>query len=336
MLAYPLCPSSLIQSSVVLSFFPVPIHLVFLHVDDTTDAVTGLHVGESLVDLRQRLTVSDELVDLELAVHVVVNKVGQLSAALDTSESATLPDTASNELECCDLLENDRPWINSRTSKLTSGGDFLTSGSNTDDDALTPTLVAGLERAAHNVHISSAIESVVATTICHFNEFLLDRLVLELGRVDEIGRPKLCAPLLFAVVDIDDDDLTSTVLDTTLNDGETDTASAEDSDVGALLDTAPAGGDDCSAVTSCDTTAQQAGAVHWCLVGDGDDGDVGHNGVLRKGRGTHEVEKVFALALEARGSVRHDTLALGCANLAAKVGLAGLAELALLAFWGAV
>jgi len=48
------------------------------------------------------------------------------------------------------------------------------------------------------------------------------------------------------------------------------------------------------------------------------------------------VEKVFALALEARGSVRHDTLALGCANLAAKVGLAGLAELALLAFWGAV
>jgi hypothetical protein len=43
------------------------------------------------------------------------------------------------------------------------------------------------------------------------------------------------------------------------------------------------------------------------------------------------VEEILALALEARGAVRHDTLALGCADLAAQVGLARLAELALLA-----
>jgi hypothetical protein len=47
------------------------------------------------------------------------------------------------------------------------------------------------------------------------------------------------------------------------------------------------------------------------------------------------VKEILALALEARGAVRHDTLALGGADLAAKVGLAGLAELALLAFGGA-
>lgn len=196
--------------------------------------------------------------------------------------------------------------------------------------------MAGLERAAHDVHVSGAVESVVATTVCHLNQLLLDRLVLELGWIDEVGRAELIAPLLFAVVDIDDDDLASTILDTTLDNRETDTASAEDSDVGALLHTASAGGDDGCAVAGCNTAAQQASAVHWCLVGDGDDGNVGHDSVLRKGRGTHEVEEVFALALEARGSVRHDTLALGCANLAAKVGLAGLAELAFLAFWGAV
>lgn len=91
------------------SLFHLPTHLLLLHVNNTTDAVTRLHVGESLVDLRQRLTVSNELVDLELAVHVIVNKVRQLSAALDTTEGATLPYTASNELECCDLLEPDRP-----------------------------------------------------------------------------------------------------------------------------------------------------------------------------------------------------------------------------------
>jgi hypothetical protein len=45
------------------------------------------------------------------------------------------------------------------------------------------------------------------------------------------------------------------------------------------------------------------------------------------------VEEVLALAPEARGAVGHDTLTLCSADLAAEVGLAGLAELALLAFW---
>ena len=44
------------------------------------------------------------------------------------------------------------------------------------------------------------------------------------------------------------------------------------------------------------------------------------------------MQKVFALALEARGAVRHDTFALGGADLTAEVRLAGLAELAFLAF----
>jgi hypothetical protein len=48
------------------------------------------------------------------------------------------------------------------------------------------------------------------------------------------------------------------------------------------------------------------------------------------------VQDVLALALESRGSVGHDALALGGADLAAKVGLAGLAELALFAFRGAI
>jgi hypothetical protein len=56
---------------------------------------------------------------------------------------------------------------------------------------------------------------------------------------------------------------------------------------------------------------------------------------LGEGRGTHEVEKILALALEARGSVRHDTLALSGSNLATEVGLARLAELALLTLGGA-
>lgn len=42
----------------------------------------------------------NELVDLEFAAQIVVDQVGELGAALDASESAALPYTAGNELEC--------------------------------------------------------------------------------------------------------------------------------------------------------------------------------------------------------------------------------------------
>jgi len=70
------------------------------HVHNTTNAVTSLHIAEGLVDLVERLPVRDELVNIELAVHVVLYKIGQLRAAFDTAKSTTLPNAASDELEC--------------------------------------------------------------------------------------------------------------------------------------------------------------------------------------------------------------------------------------------
>jgi hypothetical protein len=191
--------------------------------------------------------------------------------------------------------------------------------------------VAGLERSAHDVDVTCAVECVVAAAVGHLDELLLDALGAELGGVDEVSGTELLRPLLLGVVYVDNDDLAGLVLDSTLDDGQTDTASTEDSDVGALLNTILSCGDDGSTVTGCDTAAEQAGAVHGSLLSDGNNGDVGDNGVLGECGCAHEVEEVLALALEARGAVGHDTLTLCCADLAAQVGLAGLAELALLA-----
>lgn len=213
----------------------------------------------------------------------------------------------------------------------TASGNLLASSSDTNDNGLSPALVAGLERSAHDVDVTCAVECVVAAAVGHLDELLLDALGAELGGVDEVGGTELLGPLLLAVVYVDNNDLASLVLDRSLDDGQTDTASAEDGNVGALLNTALSCGDDGGAVTGCDTAAEQTGAVHGSLLGDGDDRDVGDDGVLGESRGSHEVEEILALALEARGAVRHDTLALGCADLAAQVGLARLAELALLA-----
>lgn len=70
------------------------------HVDDAADAVASLHVAEGLVDLVEWLAVGDKLVDLEVALHVVVDEAGELGATLDAAKGAALPDTAGDKLEC--------------------------------------------------------------------------------------------------------------------------------------------------------------------------------------------------------------------------------------------
>jgi hypothetical protein len=44
--------------------------------------------------------VGNELIDLELPRHVIVDEAGELRAALNAAERATLPYTTGDELEC--------------------------------------------------------------------------------------------------------------------------------------------------------------------------------------------------------------------------------------------
>ena len=99
------------HSSRLLSFLPV----------------TLVHGIKSLVDIVEAKVVGDKLVNLDLASEVVLNKTGQLRAALDTTKGRSAPDTASHQLEG-------------------TGLNLLASSSDTDNDGLTPSLVACLQR----------------------------------------------------------------------------------------------------------------------------------------------------------------------------------------------
>lgn len=88
------------------------------HINNATNAVALLHSLKSCIDLRERLPVSDEFVNLELALHVIINQARELGAALNSAKSTSLenfslasfrvtrteriylPNTASNKLEC--------------------------------------------------------------------------------------------------------------------------------------------------------------------------------------------------------------------------------------------
>ena len=150
--------------------------------------------------------------------------------------------------------------------------------------------MGGLQRSPHHMHISGAIKCVVASTIRHLNQPLLDCLaLLQFRRVDKVSRAKLLAPLLLFIVHIHHDDLGRFILDAPLNHAESNTARAEDRNVASLLDTVLAGRDDGSAVTRCDTTPEQTATVHRGLLRDRHNRYVRYDRVLRESRGAHEV-----------------------------------------------
>lgn len=219
-----------------------------------------------------------------------------------------------------------------RESKHTSRADLLSRSRNTNNNTLTPTLVASLQSSSHNSNITRAVESVITSTIRHLDQLLLNTLILQFSRVNEVRGSKLLGPLLLRWVHVHNDDFTSFVLDGSLYDTQPDTSSTEYGNGGTFFDL---GGFDGSSVSSGDTTAEKTSSVHGSFFGDGDDGDIRYDGVLGEGGCSHEVKEIFALALEAGGTVWHDTTTLSGANFTAKVGLAGFAEFALFTFWSA-
>lgn len=69
------------------------------HVHHTPNTVSQLHLVECSVDVAQRFPVRDEFVHHQLTAEVVVYQPGQLAAALDSTECASLPHTTGHQLE---------------------------------------------------------------------------------------------------------------------------------------------------------------------------------------------------------------------------------------------
>ncbi len=191
--------------------------------------------------------------------------------------------------------------------------------------------MARLQGGPHNADVPCAIECIITPSIRHLNKLLLDTLLPKLGRVDKIRSAELLPPRLLPVIHVHHYNLPGTVLDRTLYHTQPHAASPKDRDGGALFHI---GGYHGRAVAGCDAAAEEASPIHGRFLGDGDDGDVGYDCVLREGAGAHEMQQVFAAGFESGGAVWHDSLALGGTDLAAEVRFAGSTELAFAAFGG--
>src|SRR3546814_4605181 len=100
-------------------------------------SLAGVHQVEAFVDLLKREDVRDHRVNLNPAVHVPIDDLGDVGATLRAAKCGAPPIAAGDELE-------------------RARGDFLARFGNSDDDARTPAAMAGFERLAHYGRVAGA------------------------------------------------------------------------------------------------------------------------------------------------------------------------------------
>src|SRR5271165_5424000 len=96
---------------------------------DAAYGFAGMHQIERVVDLLDGHRVRDQVVDVDLAVHVPVHDLGHVGAAAGAAEGGALPHPPGDELE--------RPRL-----------DRLAGARDADDHRNTPAAMAALERLA--------------------------------------------------------------------------------------------------------------------------------------------------------------------------------------------
>src|SRR5579863_2199366 len=100
---------------------------------DAADGFAPMHQLEAFIDALERQAVRDQVIDVDLLLHVPVHDPRHVAPSPGTPEGRSLPDSARDQLE--------------RTR-----ADLRTRGRNADDDALAPATVAALERLTHDLH----------------------------------------------------------------------------------------------------------------------------------------------------------------------------------------
>src|ERR1700682_4900231 len=121
--------------------------------DHRADRLALVHQIEGVVDLLERHDMRDQLVEFELPVHVPVDDPRHVGAATGAAERSTLPHPTGDQLE--------RPGL-----------DLLPSSGDADDDRHAPPTVAALERLAHEIDVTDALETVVGTAVGETHQVL--------------------------------------------------------------------------------------------------------------------------------------------------------------------
>src|SRR5204863_6298050 len=145
-----------------------------------------MHQLEALVKVVELQGVRDQIVDIDLFLHVPIDDLRHIGPPARATEGGALPHAAGHQLK--------RP----RADLLPRRGD-------TDDDADAPAAMAAFQGLPHRLHIADAFEAVIGAALCYIDE-IGHEIALHLLRIDEMRHAELLGERAAARIDIDADD----------------------------------------------------------------------------------------------------------------------------------
>src|SRR5690606_4711607 len=210
---------------------------------DAANRFTFVHQIEGIVDLLERHRMGDEIVDVDLALHVPVHDLRYVGASTRTTERSALPHASGDELE-------------------RAGSDLLACARHADDYGNAPAAMAALQSLTHQVDVAHALEAVVGTAVGETDE-VRDQVLADFLRIDEMRHAELLGELFALRVDVDADNHVRADHARALNDVQADAAQAKDHDFRAGLNL---GGIDHGTDTGRDAAADVADLVEWRVL----------------------------------------------------------------------
>src|ERR1700676_4508767 len=268
-----------------------------------------MHQLERLVDIAERHLMRDEVVDVDLAVHVPVDDLRHIGAPARAAESRSLPDAARHQLErpCADLLA--RP------------GD-------SDYHRHAPAPMAALQRLAHEVDATDAFEAIIGAAVGERHQ-VSDEIALDFFRIHEVRYAEFLGQSLAAGIQIHADYLVRAHHACTLNDVEADTAQTEHHHVRSGLHL---GRVDHGADARGHAAPDVAHLVERGILTDFRQRNLRQYREIRECGTSHVVVHHFLADGKTAGAVRHHALALSGADCSAQIGFPRRARFALPAF----
>src|ERR1700730_8239966 len=274
--------------------------------DHRADRLALVHEIEGVGDLLQRHDMRDQFVDVDLFVHVPVDNPRHVGAAAGAAERRTLPHPTGDQLE--------RPGL-----------DLLPRSGDADDDRHAPATVEALERLAHEIAVTAALEAVVGTAVRETHQ-MLHQVPADFLGVNEVRHPEAFCQRLAARIDIHADDLVRTDQARALDDVQSNAAQAKYHHVRAGLDL---GGIDDRPDAGRDAAADVTDLLEGRVLADFGERNLRQYRVIGKSRASHVVMHHLLAHREGAGAVRLDSVGVGDADGRAQVGLARQARLAL-------
>ena len=247
-----------------------------------------MHQVKCLVDVAERHGVRDQIVNVDLAVHVPIHDLGYIGSSSRTTESRAAPHATRIQLE-------------------RAGRDLGPRWRYTDNDTLTPAFVAALQCLPHHFDVAYTFETVIGTAPCEFHQ-IIHKIAFDLSGIDEMGCAELFRQCLPSRVQIHPDDLVGADKPGTLNDVQSDAAQSKDHHICTWL---YASGVDHGTDSGSHPATDVTDLVERSVLADFGHGNFRQNRKIGESRCAHVMKQGVITKGKTAAFIRHQTPSLG-------------------------